>query len=107
MAATMHDLLTIMIERGASDLHITTGTPPQIRLHGKLTPLTQFERLTPQDTQRLAYSVLNEGQKQKFEEDNELDLSFGIQGLANERSSSLSSSNFCFWPSFRDRKSHV
>ena len=85
MAATMHDLLTIMIERGASDRHITTGTPPQIRLHGKLTPLTQFERLTPQDTQRLAYSVLNEGQKQKFEEDNELDLSFGIQGLARFR----------------------
>ncbi len=85
MAATMHDLLTIMIERGASDLHVTTGTPPQIRLHGKLTPLTQFERLTPQDTQRLAYSVLNEGQKQKYEEDNELDLSFGIQGLARFR----------------------
>src|SRR4030095_10279032 len=85
MAATMHDLLTIMIERGASDLHITTGTPPQIRLHGKLTPLTQFERLTPQDTQRLAYSVLNEGQKQKFEEDNELHLSCGIQGLARFR----------------------
>jgi twitching motility protein PilT len=85
MAATMHDLLTIMIERGASDLHITTGTPPQIRLHGKLIPLTQFERLTPQDTQRLAYSVLNEGQKQKYEEDNELDLSFGIQGLARFR----------------------
>src|SRR5262244_1284042 len=85
MAATMHDLLTIMIERGASDLHITTGTPPQIRLHGKLTPSTQFERLTPQDTQRLAYSVLNEGQKQKYEEDNELDLSFGIQGLARFR----------------------
>ena len=85
MAETMHDLLTIMIERGASDLHITTGTPPQIRLHGKLTPITQFERLTPQDTQRLAYSVLNEGQKQKFEEDNELDLSFGLQGLARFR----------------------
>jgi len=85
MAETMHDLLTIMIERGASDLHITTGTPPQIRLHGKLAPLTQFERLTPQDTQRLAYSVLNEGQKQKFEEDNELDLSFGLQGLARFR----------------------
>jgi len=42
MAATMHDLLTLMIERGASDLHITTGTHPQIRLHGKLTALTQF-----------------------------------------------------------------
>src|SRR5574342_201661 len=85
MAATMHDLLTIMIERGASDLHITTGTPPQVRLNGKLAALTDFERLTPQDTQRLAYSVLNEGQKQKFEEDNELDLSFGIQGLARFR----------------------
>jgi twitching motility protein PilT len=85
MAATMHDLLTIMIERGASDLHITTGTYPQIRLHGKLMSLTEFEVLTPPDTQRLAYSVLNEGQKQKFEEENELDLSFGIQGLARFR----------------------
>jgi twitching motility protein PilT len=85
MAATMHDLLTLMIERGASDLHVTTGTYPQVRLHGKLTPLSQFEMLTPQDTQRLAYSVLNEGQKQKFEEENELDLSFGIQGLARFR----------------------
>jgi len=85
MAATMHDLLTLLIERGASDLHITTGTHPQIRLHGKLTALTQFEVQMPQDTQRLAYSVLNEGQKQKFEEENELDLSFGIQGLARFR----------------------
>jgi twitching motility protein PilT len=85
MAATMHDLLTIMIERGASDLHVTTGTYPQIRLNGRLIGLNQFEQLTPQDTQRLAYSVLNEGQKQKFEEENELDLSFGIQGLARFR----------------------
>jgi twitching motility protein PilT len=85
MAATMHDLLSMMVERGASDLHITTGTFPQLRMYGKLTPLTQFEQLSPQDTQRLAYSVLNEGQKQKFEEDNELDLSFGIQGLARFR----------------------
>ncbi len=85
MAATMHDLLTILVERGASDLHITTGTYPQLRVHGKLASLTQFEQLMPQDTQRLAYSVLNEGQKQKFEEDNELDLSFGIQGLARFR----------------------
>jgi len=85
MAATMHDLLTILVERGASDLHITTGTFPQLRVHGKLGSLTQFEQLTPQDTQRLAYSVLNEGQKQKFEEENELDLSFGIQGLARFR----------------------
>src|SRR3990172_4229918 len=85
MAATMHDLLSIMVERGASDLHITTGTCPQIRVQGKLAPLTQFEMLTPQDTQRLAYSVLNEAQKQKFEEESELDLSFGIQGMARFR----------------------
>src|SRR5206468_787015 len=57
----------------------------EIRVAGKLTSLTQFEVLAPQDTQRLAYSVLNEGQKQKFEEESELDLSFGIQGLARFR----------------------
>ena len=85
MAATMHELLTILIDRGGPDLHLTTSTYPQIRLHGRLVPLTEFEVLTPQDTQRLAYSVLNEGQKQKFEEENELDLSFGIQGLARFR----------------------
>src|SRR5882762_3178567 len=85
MAANMADLLQIMVDRGASDLHITSGTYPQIRVSGRLTQLTQFEVLTPQDTQRLSYSVLNEAQKQKFEEDNELDLSFGIQGLARFR----------------------
>ncbi len=85
MAASMADLLQILVERGGSDLHVTSGTYPQIRIAGKLVPLTQFEQLTPQDTQRLAYSVLNEGQKQKFEEESELDLSFGIQGLARFR----------------------
>jgi twitching motility protein PilT len=85
MAATMADLLQILVDRGGSDLHLTTGTTPQLRIAGKLVPLTQFEALTPQDTQRLAYSVLNEAQKQKFEEESELDLSFGIQGLARFR----------------------
>src|SRR5262244_2547621 len=85
MAANMADLLQILVERGGSDLHVTTGTHPQIRVAGKLTSLTQFGQLLPQDTQRLAYSVLNEGQKQKFEEENELDLSFCIQGLARFR----------------------
>ncbi|MGH7307798.1 MAG: type IV pilus twitching motility protein PilT [Candidatus Rokuibacteriota bacterium] len=85
MAATMADLLQILVDRGGSDLHLTTGTNPQIRIAGKLVPLSQFEQLSPQDTQRLAYSVLNEAQKQKFEEESELDLSFGIQGLARFR----------------------
>src|SRR5947209_19288049 len=85
MAANMADLLQLMVDRRASDLHLTSGTYPQLRIDGSLVQLTQFEQLTPQDTQRLAYSVLNEGQKQKFEEENELDLSFGIQGLARFR----------------------
>jgi len=60
MAANMADLLQLMVDRGASDLHITSGTYPQIRVNGRLNQLTQFEVLTPQDTQRLSYSVLNE-----------------------------------------------
>ena len=86
MAATMHDLLTMMIERGASDLHVTTGTYPQIRLQRQAHAAQPVRAADArQDTQRLAYSVLNEAQKQKFEEENELDLSFGIQGLARFR----------------------
>ena len=85
MAANIGELLQIVVERGASDLHVTTGTYPQIRVAGRLVPLTEFEVLTPQDTQRLAYSVLNESQRQRFEEQNELDLSFGIQDLARFR----------------------
>src|SRR6058998_2594283 len=85
MAANMADLLQILVDRGGSDLHITSGTYTQLRITGRLTQLTQFEQLTPQDTQRLAYSILNETQKQKFEEESELDLSFGIQGLARFR----------------------
>ena len=85
MAANMADLLQHMVDRGASDLHITSGTHPQLRINGRLTQLTQYEVLGPQDTQRLSYSVLNEAQKQKYEEENELDLSFGIQGLARFR----------------------
>src|SRR5438445_12576033 len=85
MAANMADLLQLMVDRRASDLHLTSGTYPQLRIDGSLVQLTQFEQLTPKDTQRLAYSVLNETQKQKFEEENELDLSFGIQGLARFR----------------------
>jgi twitching motility protein PilT len=85
MAANIGELLQILVERGASDLHLTTGTYPQIRVAGRLVPLAEFEVLTPQDTQRLAYSVLNESQKQRFEEQNELDLSFGIQDLARFR----------------------
>jgi twitching motility protein PilT len=85
LAANISDLLQILVDRGGSDLHLASGTYPQIRVSGRLVPLTEFEVLTPHDTQRLAYSVLNESQKQRFEEQNELDLSFGVQDLARFR----------------------
>src|ERR1700752_4748881 len=73
-----------MIEKGASDLHITTGAPPQLRIDGRLVPLKK-PPLTPVETKQLCYSVLTEVQKHKFEEENELDLSFGVKGLSRFR----------------------
>src|SRR5512140_1588676 len=81
---TMQELLNTMYEKGASDLHITTGIAPTIRVDGRLMPLPH-EPLMPQDTKRLCYSVLTEAQKQRFEEEWELDLSFGVKGLSRFR----------------------
>lgn len=82
--ANLHQLLKTMIEKGASDLHITTGTPPQLRVDGKLFPL-KMPPLTPPETKQICYSILTDAQKHKFEENNELDLSFGVKGLARFR----------------------
>jgi twitching motility protein PilT len=82
--ANLHQLLKELVERGGSDLHITTNSPPQIRLDGKLTPLNA-PPLKPEETKVLCYSVLTETQKHKFEEENELDLSFGVKGLSRFR----------------------
>jgi twitching motility protein PilT len=81
---SIQELLAMMYEKGASDLHITTGVPPTIRIDGRLVPLP-LEPLAPQDTKRLCYSILTEVQKQRFEEDWELDLSFGVKGLSRFR----------------------
>ena len=77
-------LLSQMCEKGASDLHITTGIAPTVRVDGSLVPL-QYAPLTPQETKRLCYSILTEAQQQRFEENWELDLSFGIKGLSRFR----------------------
>jgi twitching motility protein PilT len=82
--ANLHQLLKVMIEKGASDLHVTTGSPPQLRIDGKLTPV-DVPPLNAQDTKQLCYSILTDAQKHRFEEDNELDLSFGVKGLARFR----------------------
>jgi twitching motility protein PilT len=81
---SIYDLLKEMVEKGASDLHITTGSPPQIRVRGNLYPL-DAPNMDPQATRQLLYSILTEAQKHKFEEEQELDLSFGIKGLARFR----------------------
>lgn len=80
----LHQLLRAVVEKGASDLHVTTGTPPQLRIDGSLLPI-KTAPLTPVDTKQLCYSVLTEEQKVQFERDNELDLSFGVKGLARFR----------------------
>src|SRR3954465_13828130 len=84
MAASLSELLKRMVEMGGSDLHITTNTPPQIRLHGHLQPL-DMPPLAPAETKQLAYSVMTDAQKHRFEEDLELDFSFGLKGLARFR----------------------
>jgi len=82
--ANLHQLLKTLVEKGASDLHVTTGCPPQLRIDGHLAPL-KLPPLSPPETKQLCYSVLTDAQKHKFEEQNELDLSFGVKGLARFR----------------------
>ena len=84
MAVTLSDLLKKLLELNGSDLHITTNSPPQIRVHGHLQPL-DMPPLTPAETKALAYSVMTDAQKHRFEEDLELDFSFGMKGLARFR----------------------
>ncbi len=78
-------MLDEMIERGASDLHITAGARPMLRVDGDIVPSKQEVVLQPKDTLQLAYSVLTENQKKRFEMEDELDFSFGIQNLARFR----------------------
>ncbi len=84
MAVTLSDLLKKMLDLSGSDLHITTQSPPQVRVHGHLQPL-DLPPLTPAETKQLAYSVLTDAQKHRFEEHLELDFSFGLKGLARFR----------------------
>lgn len=80
----LHQLLQTLVEKGASDLHITAGSPPLIRLDGKVHPMND-PPLAPAETKQLIYSVLTDAQKQRFEEENELDLSFGLKGISRFR----------------------
>ncbi|MGH7568851.1 MAG: type IV pilus twitching motility protein PilT [Gemmatimonadales bacterium] len=85
MTVNLRALLEEMIEKDASDLHIVAGERPKLRVDGDITNASTDEVLTPKDTLSLAYSVLTENQKKRFETENELDFSFGIQNLARFR----------------------
>src|SRR3954463_11612995 len=78
-------LLEEMIERDASDLHVTAGERPKMRIVGEILSSKLDFVMTAKDTMQLAYSVLTENQKKKFEMEDELDFSFGIQNLARFR----------------------
>jgi twitching motility protein PilT len=82
---SLSDLLKKLTELGGSDLHVTTNTAPQVRVHGELHPLEGYRTLTSADTKQLAYSVLTDAQKHRFEENLELDFSFGVKGLSRFR----------------------
>lgn len=81
----LHELLRVMIENGASDMHITVNAPPKMRVYGRVITLGEDSPLTAADTKQLCYSVLTESQKFKFEEENEIDFSFGVKGLSRFR----------------------
>jgi twitching motility protein PilT len=85
MSVNLRALLEEMIEKEASDLHITAGERPKLRIDGDITDSSVPDVLTPKDTLQLAYSVLTENQKKRFEQEDELDFSFGIQNLARFR----------------------
>jgi twitching motility protein PilT len=80
----LQQLLKVMVEKNASDLHLTTGSAPQLRIDGELVPL-RTNNLSPVETKQLCYSVLTDSQKLRFEEDLELDFSFGVRGMARFR----------------------
>jgi twitching motility protein PilT len=84
MALPLPQLLKIMVDEGGTDLHITTNSPPIIRVHGVLRRI-EHPQLSPAETKQIIYSILNDTQKYKFEEHWELDFSFGIKGLARFR----------------------
>ena len=84
-AVNLRALLEEMIERDASDLHITAGERPKLRIDGDILNSRCETQMSPKDTLQLAYSILTEQQKKRFETEDELDFSFGIQNLARFR----------------------
>lgn len=84
-APSLRALLDEMIQRGASDLHVTVGERAKLRIDGQMTNAAMDRVLAPRDTRTIAYSILTESQKERFETEDELDFSFGIENLSRFR----------------------
>lgn len=81
----LDDILRIAVKRGASDIHLKVGLPPIFRIYSALVPLKDAGRLTPDDLSGMVFSVMNNSQKEKFSESNEIDLAYGVPGLGRFR----------------------
>jgi twitching motility protein PilT len=81
----LNDILTVAIKGGASDIHLKAGLPPMFRVDGSLVPLKDAQRLSPEDIGRMAVSIMNNFQKEKFKDESELDLAYGVPGLGRFR----------------------
>jgi twitching motility protein PilT len=81
----LDEVLTELVERGGSDLHLTAGVPPTIRVHGELQPLGEYPVLTPVELQKMVYSILTQRQREAFENELELDLSYSVPGRSRFR----------------------
>ena len=81
----LNDILAMAIKANASDVHLKVGLPPVYRIDGSLRPLPKTPRLTPEDMRKMAYAMLNELQRERFEHNNEIDLSYGVSGMGRFR----------------------
>ncbi|MDF1565886.1 MAG: type IV pilus twitching motility protein PilT [Deltaproteobacteria bacterium] len=81
----LNDILSVALRGGASDIHLKAGLPPMFRVDGSLVPLKDARRLPPEDVSRMAFGIMNNWQKEKFKEQNELDLAYGVPGLGRFR----------------------
>src|SRR5258708_21026856 len=85
MALNIDDLLRRAVEQKASDLHLKVGNHPYLRVDGVLNPITEVPRITPEEMLNMAFSMMSNRQKQKFKENAELDMAYGVAGLGRFR----------------------
>src|SRR6478672_8611587 len=81
----LNEILGVALKGGASDIHLKAGLPPMFRLDGSLVPLKDARRLPPEEIARMAFGIMNEYQKEKFKQSNEVDLAYGVPGLGRFR----------------------